>query len=80
MGEFDVDEVGNIYIIGYKNEKNFVYKLNPLEEYLLSFGARGQGPGELERPMRPTVLGNRVYISDPKKKVVIYVISQKVNY
>ena len=72
MGEFDVDEVGNIYIIGYKNEKNFVYKLNPSGEYLLSFGARGQGPGELERPMRPTVLGNRVYISDPKKKVVIF--------
>jgi hypothetical protein len=72
MGEFDVDEAGNIFIIGYKNEKNFVYKLNPTGEYLLSFGARGQGPGELERPMRPTVSGNRVYISDPKKKVVIF--------
>ncbi len=72
MGEFDVDEVGNIYIIGYKNEKNFVYKLDPSGKYLLSFGARGQGPGELERPMRPTVCGNRVYISDPKKKVVIF--------
>jgi hypothetical protein len=72
MGEFDVDDVGNIYLIGYKNEKNFVYKLDSSGEYLLSFGAKGQGPGELEMPLKPTVCEDRVYINEPRRKIVIF--------
>jgi hypothetical protein len=72
MGEFDVDGTGNIYLIGYKNESNFFYKLDASGGYSLSFGAKGQGPRELEMPLKPTVYGDRVYINEPRRKIVIF--------
>jgi len=49
-GEFDVDGEGNIYIVAFKNAKNFVYRFDQKGELLNSFGRYGQGPGELEWP------------------------------
>lgn len=49
-GEFDVDGEGNIYIVAFRNAKNFVYRFDQKGELLNSFGRYGQGPGELEWP------------------------------
>jgi hypothetical protein len=49
-GEFDVDGEGNIYIVAFKNAKNFVYRFNRKGELVNSFGRYGQGPGEIEWP------------------------------
>lgn len=45
-GEFDVDGQGNIYIVAFKNQKNFIYRFDPQGRLLNSFGRNGQGPGK----------------------------------
>ncbi|MDW7760702.1 MAG: 6-bladed beta-propeller [Acidobacteriota bacterium] len=72
MGEFVVDDEGNIYVVGYKNERDHFYKLDASGEFVLSFGASGQGPGELEMPLRPTVYKTRIYVTVRKNKLVVY--------
>jgi hypothetical protein len=72
MGEFVVDDEGNIYVVGYKNERNHFFKLDASGEFVLSFGARGQGPGELEMPLRPTAYEDRIYVTVRKIKLVVY--------
>lgn len=72
MGEFDVNDAGDIFIVGYKNQKNYITKLSASGEYVISFGRKGQGPGELEMPIRPSAVGDRLYITDRMKKLVIY--------
>lgn len=72
MGEFDVDSEGNIYIVGYKNIDNFICKLDQEGKFVTSFGRKGQGPGELEMPIRPVVFGDRIAITDWNKKLVIF--------
>jgi len=49
-GEWDVDGEGNIYVVGFKNRENFVYRFDPSGRLTGSFGRRGQGPGELQWP------------------------------
>jgi len=72
MGEFDVDDEGNIYIVGPRNRENFIYKFDEEGNYVLSFARRGQGPGELEMPFRPIVVGDNIAITDRAKKLAIY--------
>jgi len=72
MGEFAVDSNGNIYIVGWKNINNFIFKFDRHGNFITSFGRRGQGPGELEMPMRPGTIGDKFYITDRGKKIVIY--------
>lgn len=72
MGEFTIDSKGNFYIISLKGGENFIYKLDRRGAYLGSFGRKGQGPGELELPDNPTVIGDRIGITDFMKKYVIY--------
>lgn len=72
MGEFVVDSDRNIYIIGWKNLDNFIFKFNKNGSFITSFGRRGQGPGELEMPMWPGIAGGKLYLTDRGKKIVIY--------
>ncbi|MEA2006143.1 MAG: 6-bladed beta-propeller [Acidobacteriota bacterium] len=72
MGEFDVDSKGNIYVVGWKNDDNFIFKLDREGNFVISFARRGQGPGELEMPTWPGILGDKIFISDRGKKIVIY--------
>ena len=72
MGEFAVDSDGNIYIIGWKNIDNFIFKFDKNGNFITSFGRRGQGPGELEMPMWPGIVRDELYLTDRGKKIVIY--------
>ena len=64
-GEFDVDGEGNIYIVAFKNAKNFVYRFDQKGELLNSFGRYGQGPGELEWPFLNKVFEDgRIALTD----------------
>lgn len=72
MGEFEVDSAGNIYIIGYKNIDNFIFKIDKNGKLVTSFGRKGQGPGELNLPRRPTIIGGKIAVTDYPKKLVFF--------
>lgn len=44
---FDVDSEGNIYLIQWQSQENYVYKFDSFGRFLKSFVRFGQGPGEL---------------------------------
>ena len=71
-GEFNVDSKRNIYIIGFKNVENFIYKFDREGNYVTSFGKRGQGPGELEWPMCPVINERDEIVITDRKKLVIF--------
>jgi hypothetical protein len=71
-GEFNVDSKGNIYIMGFKNEENFIYKFDRNGNYVTSFGKRGQGPGELEWPMCPVINEQDEMVITDRKKLIIF--------
>ena len=48
MEAFDVDKAGNLYIILWTSNENFVYKFDNRGKFVKSFVRRGQGPGEIE--------------------------------
>lgn len=48
---FDVDSGGNIYLFKPPWRKdNLICKFNRSGEFIISFGRKGQGPGEVQRP------------------------------
>jgi hypothetical protein len=63
-GEWDADDDGNIYVVGFKNRENFIYCFDHEGHMLDSFGRRGQGPGELLGPSLSGVYGREVVLSD----------------
>jgi len=68
METFDVDPEGNIYIIRWQSNENYIFKFDSVGNFVTSFLRRGQGPGELE--WGGTVLvdndGN-LFAKDPSK-------------
>lgn len=72
IGAFDIDVDGNVYILCSKNDKNLVYKFDKKGNFLLSFGKKGQGPGEFQSP---TYLGidssGKIDITDARKRRLI---------
>lgn len=71
--EFGVDASGNIYFVAYRSDEYYVYKVSETGKLIRSFGRMGQGPGELELPISPTLLDNeKIAITDRNKKLVIY--------
>jgi len=72
-GEFGVDAGGDIYIVGFKNEKNFIYRFNAKGDLLNSFGRRGQGPGEIQWPFLDSVSdGGQIALTDRMEKYVVF--------
>jgi hypothetical protein len=68
METFAVDDTGNIYIIRWTSNENFVYKFNSQGIFLKSFVRRGQGPGEIEWGGSVKYVGdNKLKIKDPGK-------------
>jgi len=71
---FDVDSEGNIYLIRWRSNQNYIYKFDKTGRYLLSFLRQGQGPGEIE--WGGTVLvwtSGEIMAKDPsKKKILLY--------
>jgi len=71
---FDVDSDGNIYFIISRSLENLILKFDAKGNFLLSFGRRGQGPGELEAPryLRVDEL-EQIHISDNVgKKIYLF--------
>jgi len=72
-GEFDVDSDGNIYIVGWKNKEYYINKIDKTGNLILSFGRRGEGPGEINTPIRPTIYDDHLLvITDMFKKLIYY--------
>jgi len=72
-GEFDVDGQGNIYIVAFKNQKNFIYRFDPQDRLLNSLGRNGQGPGEIEWPFLDRVFDDgRIALTDGMSKYVVF--------
>jgi hypothetical protein len=57
-----VDDAGRIYVLDTGNHRVQVF--DPAGELLLTFGAEGQGPGELSRPQGLAILGDNILVSD----------------
>jgi hypothetical protein len=47
---FDVDSKGNIYCLNEMSNEKFIVKFNKNGNFIISFGRKGQGPGEMNRP------------------------------
>jgi hypothetical protein len=78
-GEFGVDAEGNISIVSFKNDRNFVYRFNPKGEFLNSFGAFGQGPEELEWPFLDGVSDSGdIAFTDRMRKYIVFDKNGKV--
>ena len=57
-----VDDEGRIYVLDRGNHRVQVF--DPDGELLVTFGAEGQGPGELARPVSLAIAGDRILVSD----------------
>lgn len=79
-GEFIVDGDGNLHVVSYKSDKDFIYKLDSRGRFLASYGRKGQGPGELQAPGFPTVHGNEIGITDISNKFVVFDIHGRFLY
>src|SRR5665647_951754 len=78
-GEWDADDDGNIFIVGFKNIENFIYRFNRTGLLIGSFGRRGQGPGELLGPSLSGVYGGEIALSDfAGMKYVVYDLNGRV--
>lgn len=67
----DVDPRGNIYILDSQSVQVRVFDKNGL--FLRTFGHRGQGPGEMERPMFIQITPDQeVVISDPPTRRLLF--------
>ena len=65
---FDVDKEGNLYIIRWASNENFVYKFDNRGRFVKSFVRRGQGPGEIEWGGSVKFISeNELMIRDPGK-------------
>jgi hypothetical protein len=70
--DVEVDNQGNIYVDDMSNYR--IQKFDAKGNYLLTFGRKGQGPGEFELPMRVRVdeaTGN-VYVQDQAFSIEIF--------
>jgi len=68
METFDVDEEGNLYIIRWTSNENYVYKFDGQGEFMSSFVRRGQGPGEIEWGGTVMLINdNELIVKDPGK-------------
>lgn len=71
---FDVDFLGNIYCLNRKSNENFIFKFNKNADFIIFFGRKGQGPGELQNPTNLIVVHkDNIVITDvDNSKVLIF--------
>jgi hypothetical protein len=75
--DVDIDIDGNIYILDTGNCR--VQKFDSESDFVLTFGNKGQGPGEFVSPNSMQIINNRIYINDLSNSV-INVFDLKGNY
>lgn len=71
---FDLDSRGNIYLLGYTIREYSIFKFDKSGNFVTSFGRKGQGPSEVQRPTFITVSSqDEIYILDKgNTKLIIY--------
>ncbi len=71
---FDVDSRGNIYLLGYTIREYSIFKFDKSGNFVTSFGRKGQGPGEVQRPTFITVSSqDEIFVLDKgNTKLIIY--------
>lgn len=74
ISSFDIDSEGNIYLLNYRSIENFVYKFNKNGKFVVSFGRKGQGPGEIQRSMHLEVNSKDqiIVIDSAKRKLILF--------
>ncbi|MGD2245069.1 MAG: 6-bladed beta-propeller [Candidatus Aminicenantes bacterium] len=74
LWRFDADSGGDIYLMGYTIREYSIFKFDRTGNFVTSFGRRGQGPGEVQRPTFIRVSGeDRIYVLDAgNTKLIIY--------
>jgi hypothetical protein len=67
----DVDHNGNVYILDRR--KSRIFKFSSQGDLILSFGDRGNGPGELMRPTEILLQNDSVYVPDMRlRKILVF--------
>jgi hypothetical protein len=71
--QFDVDSLGDIYfLVPLRGEGDFVHKYHG-EKFVMSFGKRGQGPGELQYPYPLRINSqDEIMVGDSPNKLLFY--------
>jgi hypothetical protein len=78
-GEWDADDQGNIYVVCFKNQRDFIYRFDRTGHLTSSFGRRGQGPGELQWPFLSGVSSfDQIAFTDYMDKFIVYDLNGKV--
>jgi hypothetical protein len=70
---FDIDQEGNIFLIRWRSDKNYIFKFDPEGNFIKSFLRFGQGPGEIEHG--GTILVNpqgEIIAKDPSKRKFLF--------
>jgi len=67
---FDVDSQGNIYIIQWNSEEDYIYKFDNSGSFQFSFCRKGEGPGELQWGGSLYITpNNEIIAKDPSKNI-----------
>lgn len=70
---FDIDSEGNIYFVDIKNTDNVIFKFNRDGDFVKSFGRRGQGPGEIQRSLIPTINSrDEITLTDSMRRFLVF--------
>ncbi len=59
----EADDKGNLYAFD-PNNHHFVYKISPAGKLLKTISRKGRGPGDLYRPRKMRIVGDRLFILD----------------
>jgi hypothetical protein len=65
IADIRIDDTGNVYVLDWKI--NRVHVFDPRGNHTLSFGKRGEGPGEIKDAINLFVIGDSVLIPDMNK-------------
>jgi hypothetical protein len=67
--DFDVDSEGSVFLISYRSREYVLFKFDKSGNFVTSFGRKGQGPGELQRPVALKVnKQDEIMVTDRAKK------------
>jgi hypothetical protein len=73
INAFQVDSKGNIIFLSHRGGNHFFYKFSNEGKFVRSFGPKGQGPGEMEFPLLPSLLSeDRLAVTDVLKKLLVF--------
>jgi hypothetical protein len=68
----DVDSEGYIFIVNPRGGEKFIYKFDVEGSFDFAFGAKGQGPGELQNPIQLVISDRDEIVVTDREKVVVF--------